>query len=123
MLRIGTSGWQYQHWRRRLYPADVPTTRWLEYYAAHFDTVEVNNTFYRLPAAATFGDWHERVPDQFAFAIKASNYLTHYRRLREPSEAVERLMQRSAALQSKLSVVLLQAIAAASKLCNAARTI
>jgi uncharacterized protein YecE (DUF72 family) len=108
MLRIGTSGWQYRHWRRCFYPTDVPTTRWLEYYAAHFETVEVNNTFYRLPSAATFGDWHARVPPRFAFAIKASNYLTHYRRLREPEEAVARLLQRSAPLRSKRAVILLQ---------------
>jgi uncharacterized protein YecE (DUF72 family) len=108
MLRIGTSGWQYRHWRRTFYPSDIPTTRWLEYYAAHFETVEVNNTFYRLPPAATFADWHSRVPEHFAFAIKASNYLTHYRRLREPAEPVERLLQRSAPLRSKRAVVLLQ---------------
>jgi uncharacterized protein YecE (DUF72 family) len=108
MLRIGTSGWQYRHWRRRFYPSDVPTTHWLEYYAARFETVEVNNTFYRLPAASTFADWHARVPEHFTFAIKASNYLTHYRRLREPGEAVARLLQRSAPLRSKRAVVLLQ---------------
>ncbi|GIU90466.1 MAG: hypothetical protein KatS3mg010_1565 [Acidimicrobiia bacterium] len=63
MLRIGTSGWQYAHWRGRFYPPDVPTSRWLEHYAARFATVEVDNTFYRLPAAATFEQWRARTPD------------------------------------------------------------
>jgi uncharacterized protein YecE (DUF72 family) len=108
MLRIGTSGWQYSHWRRRFYPPDVAMKHWLEYYAARFETVEVNNTFYRLPSEKTFADWNARVPEKFTYAIKASNYLTHYRRLRDPDEAVARLLQRSAPLRSKLAVVLLQ---------------
>src|SRR2546423_956919 len=81
MLRVGTSGWQYKHWRGRFYPLKLPSTRWLEHYAARFATVEVNNTFYRLPKPDTFADWAKRVPADFDFAIKASNYLTHYRRV------------------------------------------
>lgn len=108
MLRVGTSGWQYKHWRGRFYPPKLPSTRWLEHYAARFATVEVNNTFYRLPAPDTFADWAKRVPADFDFAIKASNYLTHYRRLREPAEPVERLLTHAAPLGERLSVVLLQ---------------
>jgi uncharacterized protein YecE (DUF72 family) len=108
MLRVGTSGWQYKHWRGRFYPPKLPSTRWLEHYAARFATVEVNNTFYRLPKPETFADWAKRVPDDFDFAVKASNYLTHYRRLREPAEPVERLLTHAAPLRSHLSVVLLQ---------------
>jgi uncharacterized protein YecE (DUF72 family) len=108
VLAIGTSGWQYRHWRGRLYPASVPGTRWLEYYAARFSTVEVNNTFYRLPQPSTFGEWARRVPDDFVFAIKASGYLTHYRRLREPEEPVERLLTHASKLGSHLGPVLLQ---------------
>jgi len=108
VFRVGTSGWQYADWRDRFYPAGVPHARWLEYYASRFDTVEVNNTFYRLPEAKTFTDWAARVPDDFLFAIKASRYLTHYRRLREPEEPVERLMSRAAHLGNHLGVVLLQ---------------
>jgi uncharacterized protein YecE (DUF72 family) len=108
MLEIGTSGWQYRHWRGRLYPTAVPSTRWLEYYAARFSTVEVNNTFYRLPQPSTFGEWARRVPDDFVFAIKASGYLTHYRRLREPAEPVERLLTHASKLGSHLGPVLLQ---------------
>jgi len=108
VLRIGTSGWQYRDWRGRFYPREIPTARWLEYYATQFDTVEVNNTFYRLPTAETFAKWEARVPDGFEFALKASRYLTHYKRLREPEEPVERLMTHAAALRHRTGVVLLQ---------------
>lgn len=108
MLRVGTSGWQYKHWRGRFYPRTLASTRWLEHYAERFATVEVNNTFYRLPNTETFSAWARRVPADFAMAIKASNYLTHYRRLREPEETVERLLKQSAPLGSHLSAVLLQ---------------
>jgi uncharacterized protein YecE (DUF72 family) len=108
MLRIGTSGWQYLHWKGRFYPSGLASDEWLHFYSAQFTTVEVNNTFYRLPARATFADWRDRVPDDFEFSIKASNYLTHYKRLREPDEPVERLLQRAAAMRPKLAVVLLQ---------------
>jgi uncharacterized protein YecE (DUF72 family) len=91
-----------------LYPADLAATKWLAHYAARFDTVEVNNTFYRLPKPDTFAAWAASVPESFAFAIKASNYLTHYRRLREPQEPVERLLQHAAPLGARLAVVLLQ---------------
>jgi uncharacterized protein YecE (DUF72 family) len=108
VLWVGTSGWQYKHWRGRFYPQKLASTRWLEHYAARFATVEVNNTFYRLPNPKTFGDWAARVPADFAMAIKASRYLTHFRRLREPEEPVERLMQHAAPLNSHLAVVLVQ---------------
>jgi uncharacterized protein YecE (DUF72 family) len=108
VLRVGTSGWQYKHWRARFYPAKCPTTRWLEHFAERFATVEVNNTFYRLPKPETFADWAARVPGDFTMAIKASNYLTHYRRLREPTEPVERLLAHAGRLESHLAVVLLQ---------------
>jgi len=108
VLRVGTSGWQYKHWRDRFYPRNLVATRWLEYYAKRFDTLEVNNTFYRLPKKETFAEWHARLPDGFALAIKASNYLTHYRRLREPDEPVARLLAHAAPLKDHLAVVLLQ---------------
>jgi uncharacterized protein YecE (DUF72 family) len=108
MLRIGTSGWQYRDWRGRFYPKGVPATRWLERYADAFCTVEVNNTFYRLPEAKTFRTWATRVPDDFEFAVKASRYLTHYKRLREPEEPVGRLVERARALGSHFGPVLLQ---------------
>jgi uncharacterized protein YecE (DUF72 family) len=108
MLRVGTSGWQYRHWRTRLYPAGLPTTRWLEHYARCFATVEVNNTFYRLPARSTFADWAKRVPADFVVAVKASRYLTHYKRLQQPDEPVARLLAHAEGLATHLGPVLLQ---------------
>lgn len=108
MLRIGTSGWQYRHWRGGLYPADLPTARWLEHYAGRFPTVEVDSTFYRLPRAETCADWAARVPDGFRFSVKASRYLTHLRRLREPQDPVARLLGVVQHLGPKLGPVLVQ---------------
>lgn len=106
--RVGCSGWQYKHWRGDFYPADVPMTRWFEYYAARFDTVEINNTFYRLPEAATFASWHERAPLRFLFAVKASRFLTHMKKLKDPEEPIERLFSRMRALRGHLGPVLYQ---------------
>nr|BFE62165.1 DUF72 domain-containing protein [Dactylosporangium thailandense] len=108
MMRIGTSGWQYKDWRDRFYPRDVPHRLWLEHYAAAFSTVEVNNAFYRLPERKTFTDWRTRTPADFTVAVKASRFLTHVKRLREPEEPVGRLMERAAGLGRKLGPVLLQ---------------
>jgi uncharacterized protein YecE (DUF72 family) len=94
MIRIGCSGWSYDHWRGRLYPAGTPTGRWLELYAATFDTVELNATFYRLPVKKTVERWAEATPAGFCFAVKASRYLTHVRRLQELREGLERLAER-----------------------------
>ena len=91
-LMIGTSGWQYRDWRGDFYPAGVPVSRWLEYYAEHFPVVENNGTFYRLASRDTFAGWQERTPAGFVMAIKASRYLTHIRRLRDPAEPVARLL-------------------------------
>ena len=107
-LLTGTSGWQYRHWRDVLYPPDVPQKRWLEHYAGHYATVENDGTFYRLPARETFADWRSRVPDDFVMAIKASRFLTHVKRLRDPAEPVERLMRAAAGLGPRLGPVLLQ---------------
>ncbi|MEU7137374.1 DUF72 domain-containing protein [Streptomyces sp. NPDC046261] len=107
-LLVGTSGWQYKDWRGDLYPADVPQRLWLEEYAGHFATVENNNAFYRLPTPETFTDWHDRTPQGFVMAVKASRYLTHIKRLRDPEEPVERLMRHAAGLGDRLGPVLLQ---------------
>lgn len=104
---IGTSGFEYAHWRDSFY-AGVPRTRWLEAYAREFDTVELNATFYRLPKADAFERWAGRVPSQFRFAVKASRYLTHVRRLREPAEPIERLWSRAARLGDRFGPVLYQ---------------
>lgn len=107
-LYVGTSGWQYKDWRDVLYPADVPVRLWLEEYAAHFPTVEINNAFYRLPTRENFEAWRDRIPEDFVVAVKASRYLTHIKRLREPREPVERLMSHAEGLGARLGPVLLQ---------------
>lgn len=107
-LWVGTSGFHYRHWRGRVYPADLPTDRWLAWYAERYATVELNAPFYRLPPAATFGRWAAIVPDGFRFAVKMSRYLTHSLRLRDPVEPVERLLDRCAPLGDRLGPLLLQ---------------
>jgi uncharacterized protein YecE (DUF72 family) len=106
-IRIGTSGFIYEHWRRRFYPPSARGSE-LEFYARTFDTVELNVTFYRLPPSATFRSWAARVPDGFLFAVKASRYLTHVRRLQEPRPSVERLVERASELGSHLGPILIQ---------------
>ena len=107
-IYIGCSGWQYKHWRRAFYPDGVAQRRWLDYYTARFRTVELNNSFYRLPEAETFKKWADSTPDDFVMAVKASRYLTHIRRLREPEEPVARFSERARFLGGKLGPVLLQ---------------
>ncbi|MGI5481702.1 DUF72 domain-containing protein [Streptomyces lavendofoliae] len=105
---IGTSGWQYRDWRDVLYPAGLPQRLWLEEYARHFATVENNNAFYRLPTTEVFTAWRERTPAGFVMAVKASRYLTHIKRLRDPEEPVERLLGRAEGLGDRLGPVLVQ---------------
>ncbi|HYY78264.1 MAG TPA: DUF72 domain-containing protein [Actinomycetes bacterium] len=107
-LLVGTSGWQYRHWRGRFYPEGLAQARWLEHYAARFATVESNAAFYRLPERDTFAAWAGRTPADFVMAVKASRYLTHVRRLRDPEQPVARLLERAAGLGGKLGPVLLQ---------------
>src|SRR5262245_1516675 len=89
--RVGCSGWNYKSWQGRFYPRGLAPDRWLSYYAERFDTVEVNNTFYRLPERHTFDVWRARVPRNFLIAVKASRFLTHMKRLKEPEEPLRRL--------------------------------
>jgi len=105
---IGCSGWNYKAWRGTFYPKTVATTGWLEHYARQFDTVEVNGTFYRLPERETFAAWAAQTPASFLFAVKASRYLTHLKRLRDAAEPLTRLFSRAAALGSQLGPVLYQ---------------
>jgi uncharacterized protein YecE (DUF72 family) len=93
-IRIGCSGWNYDHWRELFYPRGLPTSRWLLHYAETFDTVEVNATFYRLPTTRATKSWAETTPDGFLFAIKASRYLTHVKRLRELTDGWKRFSER-----------------------------
>jgi uncharacterized protein YecE (DUF72 family) len=93
-VRIGCSGWNYPHWRERVYPKGVPQRRWLEHYATLFDTVEINNTFYRLPNVSAVQGWVEQSPAGFLFAVKSSRYLTHIRRLRDLDAGLARFYER-----------------------------
>jgi uncharacterized protein YecE (DUF72 family) len=105
---VGCSGWEYKHWRGNFYPAGTPRTRWFEHYAATFDSVEINNTFYRLPEAATFARWAARAPSRFVFAVKASRFLTHMKKLKDPEAPLERLFTRLKPLGRHLGPVLYQ---------------
>lgn len=106
-IRIGTSGFIYEHWRRRFYPPSARGSE-LERYARAFDTVELNVTFYRMPSHATFRSWARRVPADFLFAVKASRYLTHVRRLQDPRPSVEVLLDRASELGPHLGPILVQ---------------
>jgi uncharacterized protein YecE (DUF72 family) len=105
---IGCSGYVYKHWRGAFYPDDLPSKRWLEYYARHFPTVELNNTHYILPSEKTFENWRDTSPDGFLFAVKASRFLTHMKKLKEPEEPLSRLFERARLLGPKLGPVLYQ---------------
>ena len=105
---VGTSGWQYADWRGRFYPPGLPQRSWLEHHSAAWQTVEVNNAFYRLPRREVFEGWAARTPPDFVVTVKASRFLSHVKRLREPQEPVARLMERVAGLGGKVGALLLQ---------------
>jgi len=106
---IGTSGWSYKHWERGMfYPEDVPASEHMRYYATHFPTVEINYSYYQLPPRKTFEMWRKTSPDGFVFAVKASRYLTHMKKLREPEEPLQRLLDHAGGLGKKLGPVLFQ---------------
>ena len=107
-FHVGTSGFHYNHWRERFYPKGLPASRWLQFYATRFTTVELNNPFYRLPSEQAFVAWREGAPEGFMYAVKASRYLTHVKRLKDPEEPIERLFSRVRALGPKLGPVLYQ---------------
>jgi uncharacterized protein YecE (DUF72 family) len=91
---IGCSGWNYRDWRDTVYPKGLPEKRWLEHYAGIFRTVEINNTFYRLPTLSAVEGWAEQTPDDFVFTVKASRYLTHIKRLTDMKVGVDRFYER-----------------------------
>jgi uncharacterized protein YecE (DUF72 family) len=109
-VRIGCSGWNYDDWRGRFYPEGLGSARWLRHYAERFDTVEVNATFYRLPKPDSVARWAEQTPDGFLFAVKASRYLTHIRRLSDLGAGIRRFWEPLAPLRDagKLGPVLWQ---------------
>ena len=107
-LRIGCSGWQYTHWRGDFYPAELPTSRWFAHYALTFDTVEINNSFYRLPPAGTFAKWREQAPKHFLYAVKASRFLTHMKKLKDPEDPLFRFFENATQLGPHLGPILYQ---------------
>ncbi len=107
-LRVGTSGWHYDHWREVFYPPGLPSGQYPSFYAGHFNTVEINNSFYRLPGHATFRSWAAKAPPGFVFAVKASRYITHMKKLRDCGEALEKFLKNAGGLGEKLGPVLFQ---------------
>ena len=107
-LHIGTSGWSYNHWRNVLYPPGLPNRRWLETYAAEFDTVEYNGSFYRWPREPAFAAYRERLPEGYRFSVKAPRGLTHARKLREPEEWIGRISRCWKELGDKAGVLIVQ---------------
>jgi uncharacterized protein YecE (DUF72 family) len=106
---IGTSGWNYKHWRNGVfYPKDLKPEKWLDFYSRHFATVEINNSFYRLPSEEVFARWQEQAPENFTFAVKASRFLTHIKRLKEPEDPLDLFFSRAKHLKGTLGPVLFQ---------------
>ncbi|MGA2112966.1 MAG: DUF72 domain-containing protein [Anaerolineales bacterium] len=107
-VHVGTSGWVYPHWRGVFYPPSLSQRAWFAHYAMTFRTVEINNSFYRLPSTANFEAWREQAPPAFVYAIKASRFITHIRRLRDVQEPLERFLAAAHALGQALGPVLYQ---------------
>jgi uncharacterized protein YecE (DUF72 family) len=107
-MRIGTSGWIYAHWRGIFYPRELPRRAWFAHYARFFDTVEINNSFYRLPGAETFDAWRAQAPPHFCYAVKASRYLTHLKKLQAPEEPLKKFFDRASHLKQTLGPILYQ---------------
>jgi uncharacterized protein YecE (DUF72 family) len=107
-IHIGTSGWHYKHWKGPFYPEKLPASKMLEYYTAHFDTVELNNTFYRLPQENGLETWRESTPKDFLFAAKGSRYLTHMKKLKDPAPGVAKFFERVDRLGRKLGPIVFQ---------------
>jgi uncharacterized protein YecE (DUF72 family) len=106
---IGTSGWNYKHWSKgEFYPENLRSSEWLEFFARHFDTVEINNSFYRLPSEQAFRNWRRHVAPDFVFAVKASRFLTHIKRLKDPEEPLALFFSRAKYLRERLGPILFQ---------------
>ena len=105
---IGTSGWHYDHWRHLFYPDKLTRAKWLEFYARHFTTVELNNSFYRLPSEEAFANWRDSSPANFTFAVKVSRFITHIKRLKNSEEPVGTFLGRAKILKQKLGPLLYQ---------------
>jgi len=107
-IKVGTSGWAYKEWRGSFYPSEFPARRMLRYYAEHFPTVEVNNSFYRIPTEKVLAGWAEQVPSDFQFVMKASRRITHYKRLNNEDRSLEYFCQAVNPLGQRLGPTLFQ---------------
>ena len=107
-IRIGCSGWNYRHWRSAFYPQGLAVKRWFAFYAEHFDTVEINNSFYRLPKAETFDAWRDQAPPGFRYAVKANRFLTQAKKLKDCEEPLARMMAPVRHLGDTLGPILYQ---------------
>ncbi len=105
---IGTSGWNYKHWRGIFYPEKLPVSRWFDFFQQHFSTVEINNTFYREAPDKTYDSWRDQAPEGFCYAVKAHRYLTHLKRLHEPADSLERVVKGARRLDDHLGPLLYQ---------------
>lgn len=107
-IHIGTSGWHYRHWYAHFYPDNLPASRMLEFYSRHFDSVELNNTFYRLPLESGLENWRSVTPERFRFAAKGSRFLTHMKKLKDPETGIGRFFERIDLLGPKLGPIVFQ---------------
>ncbi len=107
-LHVGTSGYSYKEWKGNFYPEDLPAKEMLSFYSRRLPAVEINNTFYRLPQVSMIENWREQVPAKFRFSIKATQKITHIKRLKNVTEETKYLMETTALLQERLGVVLFQ---------------
>lgn len=107
-IYIGTSGYQYKHWKGDFYPEDLPVSQWFDHYIKFFNTVEINNTFYKMAEAETFAEWRKAAPDGFCYAIKYSRFGTHLKKLKDPKGHVNYFMDRVVHLKEKLGPILVQ---------------
>jgi len=105
---IGTSGWHYKHWLGVFYPEGTSGREMFQIYARHFNTVEINNSFYRLPSANTFDAWRESSPDGFCYAVKASRFITHMKKLKDPESSSAKFFLAAERLEKKLGPILFQ---------------
>lgn len=107
-IHIGTSGWHYEHWKGPFYPEHLPNDSLLKYYSSHFHTVEINNSFYRMPQEKTLREWVDTVPSGFIFAVKASRYITHMKKLKDAEKPLMSFLQTIDIMGEKLGPVLFQ---------------
>src|SRR3989441_1559825 len=105
---VGTSGFAYKEWKGSFYPEDLPAKKYLSFYAQHFSTTEINNTFYRMPTAKLCEGWYAEVPDGFSFTLKVSQRITHFKRLRNVDDDMNFFLESAAGLKEKLGPILVQ---------------